>query len=222
MKLGTLLRLAAFRLAPAAAALVVVSCSDAGAQGPVTVKSTTGDASTCVTADAGAPYPACPYGIEVGQPIENAVFVGRKGGLDTPRENVALADFHALRASGKKLLVLNVAAFWCSPCKEEAKEFQASMVPEYEPKGVAFLSVILQNSSRQPTKDDDIDTWIRTFKLTFPTVRDPEGYVARFFDPNTMPLNMVIDLETMKLELKVIGADLPRVKSTIDRLLASK
>jgi cytochrome c biogenesis protein CcmG/thiol:disulfide interchange protein DsbE len=209
------------RIAPFALVGALVGCSDAGAQGPVTVRSTAGDASTCVTPDAGAPYPTCPYGIEVGQTLENATFVGRRAGLDSPREAVSLADFHALRAAGKRYLVLSVGAFWCSPCKEEAKEFQASLVPAYEPKGVAFLSIILQNASRQPTKDDDVDLWIRTFKLTFPTARDPDGYVARFFDPSTMPLNMVVDLATMKLELKVIGADLPRVKSTLDRLLAT-
>lgn len=196
------------------AALAIAGCSDAGATGPVTLKQ------TCVNADAGKPYPSCPYGIEVGQTAEDATFVGRMAGLDSPRGNVELADFHAMRATGAKLLVLNVAAFWCSPCKEEAKEFQASMVPEYSKKGVAFLSVVLQDAARRPTTDDDIDTWIRAFKITFPVVRDPQGYVARFFDPSTMPLNMVIDLETMKIELKVIGADLPRVKSTLDRLLA--
>jgi len=191
-----------------------VACSDAGAVGPVTVKQ------NCVSTDAGAPYPPCPYGIEVGQTVENASFVGHKAGLDSPRETFDLASFHAMRASGTKYLVLNVAAFWCSPCKEEAKEFQASMVPEYSKKGVAFLSVVLQDSARRPTTDNDIDTWIRAFKATFPVARDPDGYVARFFDPSTMPLNMVIDLATMKIEQKVIGADLPRVKATLDRLLA--
>lgn len=194
--------------------VLAIGCSDAGANGPVTLKQ------TCVNDDAGVPYPSCPYGIEVGQTAQNATFIGRMGGLDTPRGDISLASLHALRASGSRFLVLNVAAFWCSPCKEEAKEFQASMVPEYGKKGVAFLSVVLQNAARQPTNDDDIDTWIRAFKITFPVVRDPQGYVARFFDPSTMPLNMVINLETMKIELKVIGADLPRVKSTLDRLLA--
>lgn len=196
------------------AGLAIAGCSDAGATGPVTLKQ------TCVNVDAGKPYPSCPYGIEVGQTAEDATFIGRMAGLDSPRGNIELADFHAMRATGAKYLVLNVAAFWCSPCKEEAKEFQASMVPEYSKKGVAFLSVVLQDAARRPTTDDDIDTWIRAFKITFPVVRDPQGYVARFFDPSTMPLNMVIDLETMKIELKVIGADLPRVKSTLDRLLA--
>ncbi|MBI2389867.1 MAG: TlpA family protein disulfide reductase [Deltaproteobacteria bacterium] len=192
-----------------------VACSDAGARGPVTL-----NPKGCAAVDAGAPYPPCPYGINEGEAIENATFVGRRGGLDTPRENIDLASYHAMRARGSRYLVLNVAAFWCSPCKEEAREMQAHIVPAYAPRGVAFLSVVLQDESRRPATDDKVDTWIRAFRLTFPVVRDPDAYVTRFFDPASMPLNMIIDLETMKIEQKVIGADLRRVTSTLDTLLS--
>lgn len=191
------------------------ACSDAGARGPVTL-----NPKACTSVDAGAPYPPCPYGINEGQAMENATFVGRRGGLDTPREDIDLASYHAMRAAGGRYLVLNVAAFWCSPCKEEAREMQAHIVPAYGPRGVAFLSVVLQDEARQPATDEKVDTWIKAFRLTFPVVRDPESYVTRFFDPASMPLNMIIDLETMKIEQKVIGADLRRVTSTLDTLLS--
>jgi hypothetical protein len=35
-----------------------------------------------------------------------------------------------------------------------------------------------------------------------------------------MPLNLIIDLETMKIMTKVVGADLPRITRDLDRLLA--
>ena len=146
-------------------------------------------------------------------------FIGRMAGLDTAREPIDLARFHAMRAEGKKLLVYNVAAFWCSPCKEEAREFQSALVPKYAPRGVAFLTVVLQDSGLNAADDDDVDNWIRAFRLTFPVARDPESWSARIFDPSSMPLNMIVNLETMKVEEKIIGADLRRVTATLDKLL---
>ncbi len=188
------------------------SCSDDGARGPVTVKPAVDAGET----DGG--YPAGPYGVEKGQVLQNASFVGRKGGLDTARETF---DLESLRAGGARFFVFNVAAFWCSPCKEEAKEFQATIVPKYGPKGVAFLSVILQDAARRPATDANVDTWITTYQITFPTARDPAGFVNTIFNPDTMPLNMIIDLKTMKIVEKIIGADIARVNATLDRLLGT-
>lgn len=200
------------RTALALGALLLWSCSDAGARGAVTVKP---------LADAGETdggYPAGPYGVEKGQVLQNASFVGRKGGLDTPRETF---DLESLRTAGARFFVFNVAAFWCSPCKEEAKEFESTIVPKYGPKGVAFLSVILQDAARRPATDANVDTWITTYRITFPTARDPAGFVNTIFNPDTMPLNMIIDLETMKIVEKIIGADIARVNATLDRLLGT-
>jgi thiol-disulfide isomerase/thioredoxin len=164
-------------------------------------------------------YPAAPYGTEVGQAVENGTFRGRKGGLATPRETFDLASYYAMRAAGKRYLVLNVAAFWCSPCKEEAKEMQSRIVPTYGPKGVAFLTIILEDASRRPATDANVDTWIETYGLTYPVANDDDGYVTQFFDKSAMPLNMIIDLQTMKIVTKVVGADLPRITRDLDRLL---
>ncbi len=164
-------------------------------------------------------YPPAPYGTNVGQVVENGTFRGRKGGLATPRETFDLASYYAMRTAGKRYLVLNVAAFWCSPCKEEAKEMQSRVVPTYGPKGVAFLTVILEDAARQPATDANVDTWIQTYGLTFPVANDEDGYVTQFFDKSAMPLNMILDLQTMKIVTKVVGADLPRITGDLDRLL---
>ncbi len=190
-------------------AALVLACSS----------STTPAQSGACTESGPAGYPACPYGTDKGEVVANASFIGRRGGMGTERETIDLASYHAMRASGKKVLVVNVAALWCSPCREEAKEFQKAIVPEYDPKGVAFLSVVLEDSSRKLSTDDDVDTWIKTYALTYPVARDPEGYVTEFFDRNQMPLNMVIDLETMQITAKIVGADIAKVRAEIDRAL---
>jgi peroxiredoxin len=192
-------------------ALSITACSSGG-----NTSSTGSGSCTSVTGD----YPKCPYGVAEGKVIENAPFVGRRAGISSTRETIDLASYHALRSSGKKVLVLNVAALWCSPCKEEAKEFQDKIVPEYDGKGVAVLSVVLEDAARKLSTDEDVDNWIKTFGLTYPVARDPDGFVTEFFDKNQMPLNMVIDLTTMKITAKIVGADLAKVRSEIDKALA--
>lgn len=163
-------------------------------------------------------YPPGPYGTTVGAVVEDHVFTGRREGANStgPYDQISLADFYAMRNQGKKLLVLNVAAFWCSPCKEEAKELVATLAPKYEPKGVEFLSIVLEKIDRTPAQPADIDTWIKTYHMTFAVADDTDGYVTRFFMKDSMPLNMVIDLETMQIVSKTIGAHLDDVQSVLD------
>jgi hypothetical protein len=204
------------RLAPLLIVMpLALSCSDAGAVGPVTLKQ------TCETPDTGVDYPACPYSnpAELGGVLANKKFIGRMSGLGSPREEIDFARLHALRKEGKKFVVFNVAAFWCSPCKEEAKEFQNSLLPKYGPKGVVFFSVILQDKDGKPTTDAHVDTWISAYLSTFPVVRDVEGWTGNIFNVSSMPFNMIINLETMQVEHRVVGAQLRSITDKLDQLL---
>jgi hypothetical protein len=196
-------------------AAVVVSCSDAGAVGPVTIKQ------TCETPDTGVEYPPCPYSdkAELGGVVPNKRFSGRMSGLDSPRETIDFARLYAMRKEGKKFAVFNVAAFWCSPCKEEAKEFQNLLLPKYGPKGVVFFSVILQRQNGDPATDADVDTWMSAYRTTFPVVRDVDGWTGNIFLVSAMPFIMIINLETMKVEQRVVGAQLQTITAKLDSLL---
>lgn len=199
--------------------LVVVllsACSDAGRVGPVTVKQ------TCETPDTGVEYPPCPYSneAEIGGTLPNKKFVGRMSGSESPREEIDFARLYAMRKEGMKYAVFNVAAFWCSPCKEEAKEFEAILKPKYGPKGVVFFSVVFQNLQGKPATDRDVDTWMNTYNSTFAVVRDVDGWSGTIFNVTSMPFNMIINLETMKVEHRVVGAQLRSITDKLDQLLA--
>ena len=156
-----------------------------------------------------------PGGYDVGKIVADHTFNGRPAGIDSERKDISLASYKATH----KLLVLNVAAQWCSPCKEEAKEIQSTVAPKYAGK-VAFVSVVLEDINRAPASDLNIDNWIRAFSISnFAVVRDDKRWVANFFDPSTMPLNVVIDLATMKILHKQIGGNLGAVEAAIDKNL---
>lgn len=205
----------------ALALLGSILLSSACSSDPTPARVDSGTADTGSSETSAGDYPAAPYGTDVGTVIENHTFpYSRPAGLSSASGPVSLKDYYAMRTSGKRFLVLNVAAFWCSPCKEEAKSLQIDVVPKYKPKGVEFLSVVLQTGDRSPTGPMDIDTWITTFGIDqFAVADDPDGFVTKFFDPNLMPLNMIIDLSTMKIVNKTIGANLTEVQSQLDKLL---
>ena len=112
--------------------------------------STTTPSSGSDTCKAQGDYPKTGCGVDVGQTIANLRFDGRVAGPGSERKTMSLADYHNPSGSKKyKYMLLNVAAIWCNPCKEEAKEL-TKLFPTYDAKGVVFLSDVLQNASRQP------------------------------------------------------------------------
>ena len=121
---------------------------------------------------------------------------------------------------GNRYLVINVGALWCVYCKEEAKQLPALNV-KYAPKGVLFMTDLAQKIDSSPADANDVDAWIATYNLDTIVVDDPTFVLgSAFFDPAKMPLNMIIDLHTMKILLKVIGSDLPTVTAKLDALTA--
>src|SRR5262245_28934391 len=68
-------------------------------------------------------YPTGPYGTDVGGVLEPHAFIGRKNGVPKdggPYDRITLEDYYAMRLTGKKYLVFNVAAFWSPPSRGEA------------------------------------------------------------------------------------------------------
>jgi hypothetical protein len=168
-------------------------------------------------------YPAGPYGYDVGSVIEPSSFTGRKSGVpaaNAPYDKIALADYYAMRNSGKRYLVLNVAAFWCTNCADEAKDIQKNYLPKYGAKGVEFLSIVLEKANGAPAAPPDVDIWIKSNQgLTFAVADDPDYCATQYFNPKSMPLNMIIDLSNMTILTKTIGANLPAVAAKLDTLL---
>jgi thiol-disulfide isomerase/thioredoxin len=142
-------------------------------------------------------YPIGTCGIQVGATIANLTFTGKNGGDTSPQQTFALADFYDPTGSkGRKILVIDVSALWCTACKEEMKQLPKNMA-DYGPKGVTFMTVLAENSSNAPASAADVDTWIKSFHLTNIVVNDPTLSTEAFFDRASMPLNMIIDLRTM-------------------------
>ena len=99
---------------------------------------------------------------------------------------------------GGKLLVLNFWASWCAPCVQEAPTldaFQRTMATE----GVVVLGVSIDSSDKR------YQQFLKRFRITFPTARDPEANISSSYGTFLIPETYIID-STGKVREKVISS----------------
>lgn len=101
-------------------------------------------------------------------------------------EPLALSDFAG------SVVVVNVWASWCGPCREEAPYLQA-VADETGDDGVKFLGI--------NTRDDDdaARAFQRRFEISYPSLVDDDGSLLLGFrdtlPPSAIPSTVVVDRE---------------------------
>jgi thiol-disulfide isomerase/thioredoxin len=109
----------------------------------------------------------------------------------------------SLSAYAGKVVVLNVWAAWCPPCRAEADELAAAQ-KELAPRGVVFLGINSRDSS-----EDSARAFQRTYDVPYPSIYDPSGRNLLAFHgtltPNSIPSTVIID-EDGRVAASVLGA----------------
>jgi cytochrome c biogenesis protein CcmG/thiol:disulfide interchange protein DsbE len=86
----------------------------------------------------------------------------------------------ALTALAGHPVILNFWASWCIPCQEEAPLLEG-VWRTFRDKGLIVLGVDTQDLE-SPAR-----AFVRQNRITFPTVRDPGGAIARLFGATGVP-----------------------------------
>lgn len=101
-----------------------------------------------------------------------------------------------------KVVVLNVWASWCAPCRAEAPALE-QVARETAPAGVSFVGI--------NTRDDPqaAAAFLRNFGVTYPSLRDPDGTLVLAFNgtvpPSAIPSTLVVDRQG-RIAAVVVGA----------------
>jgi thiol-disulfide isomerase/thioredoxin len=91
-----------------------------------------------------------------------------------------------------EVVVMNVWASWCAPCRAEAPELQ-EVWEEFEGRGVQFVGL--------DTRDSDAAAlaFIETYGITYPNIIDTDGQLQLLFadtlPPQAIPSTLVIDAQ---------------------------
>jgi thiol-disulfide isomerase/thioredoxin len=116
-------------------------------------------------------------------------------GMTLDDEPIKLSDLRG------KVVVVNFWSSWCAPCRGEAPALE-KIYADNKAKGVAFLGVDMRDG-KAPGR-----AFARTFKVSYPSVFDPDGQVTLAFrdvPPNAVPSTLVLDRQG-RVAVRIIGA----------------
>jgi peroxiredoxin len=114
--------------------------------------------------------------------------------LDAEARPKTLADYRG------QVVLLNVWATWCAPCRAEMPSMQA-LHTAYADKGLRVVAVSVDG----PGEEDKIRAFARQYGLTFELLHDPSGGVQRIYQTTGVPESFVIGPDGV-IRKKVIGA----------------
>lgn len=178
-----MLRHTAVRIVVAlAATLILVSCARTGA-----------DEQTQNAGQVG--YPTVPRNLTRISPDQRQVLPTVSGPALGSNQTISTQDYRG------KVVVVNVWGSWCPPCRKEAPDLQAASV---ETKDVAqFVGITSKDYDPAPA-----EAFVRSFKITYPSIYDPTGKVLLAFagelPPSAIPSTMIIDREG-RLAVRVLS-----------------
>jgi thiol-disulfide isomerase/thioredoxin len=114
---------------------------------------------------------------------------GTDVGATMPEYSAMWLDGSKFELAGKrdKVVLLNVWATWCGPCRFEIPELEA-LHAKYSAKGFEVIGVSVDESGVEPVKQ-----FVEENKMTYPVALDPEGKLAALLQTSVLPTSVLID-----------------------------
>ena len=94
-----------------------------------------------------------------------------------------------LASKRDKVVLVNVWATWCAPCREEIPELQA-LHDRYASKGFEVIGVSVDDVAV-----DVVKSFADEKKMTYPVVIDAKGEIANMLQTNVLPSTVLLDRE---------------------------
>jgi peroxiredoxin len=112
-------------------------------------------------------------------------------------------DSVSLAAQRGKVVLLNVWATWCHPCRDEIPELR-QIHARYRERGLELIGVSVDTDG----SDDAIRDFMREFQMAYPVWRDPAERVSAQFLVLGVPATFLIDRQGV-LRWRKTGPILP-------------
>jgi cytochrome c biogenesis protein CcmG/thiol:disulfide interchange protein DsbE len=114
-----------------------------------------------------------------------------------------------------RVVVVNVFASWCDPCKAEAPVLESAERQIARRGGTVLGVTYLDNSG-------DSEAFVRQHGITYPVVRDVSGGFVRSFGTTGEPETFVIDRQGRIAALRRYQVDARWLEQTLPRVLAER
>jgi cytochrome c biogenesis protein CcmG, thiol:disulfide interchange protein DsbE len=146
--------------------------------------------------------------------LPSAAPVASSQGKLAPDFKLALfnGEERSLAALRGSVVVVNIWASWCGPCRIEAPTLE-TVWQNYKDRGVAFLGVAVSDTT------DDAKAFIRTFKLTYPNGLDADAAIARAYRVSAVPETIVVSKDGRVAKLFVGPVEQAKLEALLEQLL---
>jgi len=127
-------------------------------------------------------------------------------------------DSVSLAGQRGKVVLMNIWATWCHPCRAEIPELR-TLHARYRDKGFELIGVSVDTDGT----DETIRGFMKEFQMTFPIWRDPDERTSALFHTVGVPATFLIDRQGI-LRWRKIGPIAPNDTSllnAIERALGS-
>jgi len=130
--------------------------------------------------------------------------------LDSVPQKKTLADYRG------QVLMINVWATWCLPCRVEMPSIEA-LHKTYGPKGLKILAVSIDD----PGTDAAIRSFAKQYGLTFDILHDPKGAITEAYDISGYPETFIVGRDGVirKKLMQATDWNTPDARALVDRLL---
>jgi thiol-disulfide isomerase/thioredoxin len=92
-----------------------------------------------------------------------------------------------LASKRDKVVLLNVWATWCGPCRYEIPELQA-IHDRFAPQGFEVIGVSVDESGIEAVRQ-----FVTEQKMTYPVALDAEGKLANILQTSVLPTSVIVD-----------------------------
>jgi len=96
-------------------------------------------------------------------------------------------DSVSLASQRGKVVLFNVWATWCHPCRDEIPELLV-LYDRYKPRGLELIGVSIDANG----SDEAIRSFMKDFRMTYPIWRDPDERVSTEFLVIGVPATFLI------------------------------
>jgi cytochrome c biogenesis protein CcmG, thiol:disulfide interchange protein DsbE len=131
-----------------------------------------------------------------------------------PAYSAKLLDGKSFDVATQKgnVVLLNVWATWCGPCRFETPELQA-LHEKYDARGLKVVGVSVDEGG-----DAEVKKFVAENKVTYPIAIDAEGRVASVLRTTVLPTTVLIG-RNGRIVWRKIGPVMPNETAALDKLI---
>ncbi len=93
------------------------------------------------------------------------------------------------------VVMLNVGAGWCAPCRENAPKFEENIYQSYKDQGFTLIGLIVEDDLYQSPTEEFLQSWRDQYNLNYIICADPEWSLQQLFEINSLPFTLILDRE---------------------------